>query len=197
MRIIAGTKKGMNLLAPKGMSTRPVTDRVKESIFSIMYKWGLPEDAMAADLFCGTGSMGLEALSRGARFVTFIDRDRQVIELLERNIAKAGFVKESKVISHNIFSIGAPVEEEMYDLVFVDPPYEMSTNCDIGTRVYSLMKLIDLQVKEGAVVILRTHEKALTLELYGTLEQIDQRTWGGMKVTFYEKKTREAIMENL
>lgn len=197
MRIIAGTKKGMNLLAPKGMDTRPVTDRVKESIFNIMIKWDLPGDAMVADLFCGTGSMGLEALSRGAKFVTFVDRDRSAVALLEKNIEKAGFVMESKVISHNIFPIGAPVDEEMYDLVFVDPPYELSTNCDIGSRVYGLMKIIDLQVKEGAIVILRTHLRALALELYGTLEQIDKREWGSMKVMFYQKKTKAEILENL
>lgn len=197
MRIIAGSKKGMKLLAPRGSDTRPYTDRVKESVFNIMMKWGLPEDAMAADLFCGTGSMGLEALSRGARFVTFIDRDRQAIELLEKNIEKAGFVKESKVIRHNIFSIGAPADEELYDLVFVDPPYELSTNCDIGSPVYGLMKLLNLQVREGGIVILRTHLRSVVLELYGLLEEIDKREWGSMKVMFYQKKTKDEIMENL
>ena len=197
MRIIAGTKRGMKLLSPKGMDTRPVTDRVKESIFDIMQKWHLPAEAMVADLFSGTGSMGLEALSRGARFVTFIDRSREVIGLLERNIEKAGFVRDSKTICHNIFPIGAPVDDEMYDLVFVDPPYAMSQNSDIGSRVYALMKLIDLQVKEDAIVILRTDEHALVLELYGLLEQIDLRQWGSMKVMFYQKKTKQQILENL
>ncbi|MHC5123479.1 MAG: RsmD family RNA methyltransferase [Planctomycetota bacterium] len=73
MRIIAGTKKGMKLLPPKGNDTRPITDRVKESLFSILYTKGMLEDMVVADLFCGTGSMGLEALSRGAKFCTFID----------------------------------------------------------------------------------------------------------------------------
>ncbi|MHC5116371.1 MAG: RsmD family RNA methyltransferase [Planctomycetota bacterium] len=70
MRIIAGTKKGMKLLPPKGNDTRPITDRVKESLFSILYTKGMLEDMVVADLFCGTGSMGLEALSRGAKFCT-------------------------------------------------------------------------------------------------------------------------------
>jgi hypothetical protein len=72
MRIIAGTKKGMKLLPPKGRDTRPITDRVKESLFSILYTKGMLEDVVVADLFCGTGSMGLEALSRGAKFCTFM-----------------------------------------------------------------------------------------------------------------------------
>ena len=87
MRIIAGSKRGMKLLSPKGRDTRPITDRVKESVFNIMQKWDLPAGAVAADLFCGTGSMGLEALSRGAQWVTFIDKDRRAIELLDRNLS--------------------------------------------------------------------------------------------------------------
>lgn len=197
MRIIAGLKRGLKLLPPKGKDTRPITDRVKESVFSIIYKWDLPADAMVADLFCGTGSMGLEALSRGARWVTFMDKGRTAVELLEKNIAKAGFVAQSKVICHNILNIGAVVQEEMYDLVFVDPPYEMSKNCDIGSKVYSLMKTINLQVKEGAIVILRTHLRALVLELYGELEQIDKREWGNMKVMFFRKTTREKLLEEM
>lgn len=187
----------MKLLSPKGRDTRPVTDRVKESVFNIMQKWGLPGDAVAADLFCGTGSMGLEALSRGAKWITFVDKDRRAIELLDRNIAKAGFVAESRTICYNVLHIGAVVQEEMYDLVFVDPPYEMSTSCDIGTKVYGLMKLIDMQVKEDAIVILRTHLRALVLELYGGMELIDKREWGNMKVMFYRKTTREKLIAEM
>lgn len=188
MRIISGSKRGMRLLSPKGRDTRPITDRVKESVFNIMTKWDLPADAMAADLFCGTGSMGLEALSRGARWVTFIDRDRRAVEILEQNIAKAGFVDQSRSICHNVLTLGAVVQEDMYDLVFVDPPYEMSTSCRQGTRVGALMEKIDLQVKEGAIVILRTHLRALVPEAYGQLEQIDKREWGNMKVMFFKKR---------
>ena len=85
----------------------------------------------------------------------------------------------------------------MYDLVFVDPPYEMSTSCDIGTRIHGLMKLINLQVTEGAIVILRTHLRALVLELYSELQQIDKREWGNMKVLFFQKQTREKLIAEL
>lgn len=189
MRIIAGSKRGMKLLSPKGRDTRPITDRAKESVFNIMFKWGLPADAVAADLFCGTGSMGLEALSRGAKWVTFIDRDRRAVEILEQNIAKAGFVGQSRTICHNVLTIGAPVQEDLYDLVFIDPPYEMSTNCDPDTRIGRLIQQVDLQVKEGAIVVLRTHLRALAADLYGDLEKIDQREWGNMKVMFFRKQT--------
>ena len=71
MRIIAGTKRGMKLLSPKTDISRPIIDRVKESLFSVLYKYDLPKDKMVADLFSGVGSMGLEAISRGAKWVTF------------------------------------------------------------------------------------------------------------------------------
>ncbi len=197
MRIIAGSKRGMKLLSPKGRDTRPITDRVKESVFNIMQKWDLPAGAVAADLFCGTGSMGLEALSRGAQWITFIDKDRRAIELLDRNIAKAGFLDASRSLCHNVLNIGAVVQEQMYDLVFIDPPYEMSTSCDIGTRIHALMNLVNLQVKDDAIVILRTHLRALVLELYGQLERIDKREWGNMKVMFYRKQTREKLIAEM
>lgn len=194
MRIIAGTKKGMKLLSPKGDETRPITDRVKESLFNILFSKGKIEDIVAADLFCGTGSMGLEALSRGARWVTFIDGSRQVVEILKQNIAKAGFLSQSKSVCANILRVGAAPTPQfgLYDLVFCDPPYEMSRNCGPGTKVGKLMELIDQQVKEGALVVLRTHLRSLVDDRYGQLEMIDKREWGNMKIAFFEKRSVES-----
>lgn len=186
MRIIAGSKRGMKLLPPAGRDTRPITDRAKESLFNILYNHGLPEGAVAADLFCGTGSMGLEALSRGAAWVTFFDKDRRVMEILRKNIERAAFQNQCKAIAANIFSVGAALTEQgLYDLVFVDPPYVMSASSGEGSRVASLMELIAEQVKPGAIVILRTHDDALTLDCYGRLKAFDTRCWGTMKLVFY------------
>ncbi len=189
MRIIAGSKRGMKLLSPEGRDTRPITDRVKESVFNILYTKGYLEDRIVADLFCGTGSMGLEALSRGAKWVTFVDKDRRVIEILKRNITKADFAAQSKAVSGNIFRIGAPPTPEygLYDLVFVDPPYVMSNECGTGSQVGKLMELLSEQVRPGGLAILRTHERAVVLANYAELMQVDQRSWGTMTVTFYCK----------
>jgi 16S rRNA (guanine966-N2)-methyltransferase len=207
MRIIAGSKRGMRLLSPKGTDTRPVTDRVKESLFNILFTKGRLEDSVAADLFCGTGSMGLEALSRGAKWVTFIDGSRSVVEILNQNIAKADFLGESKSVCANILRVGAaPTPEHgLYDLVFCDPPYEMSRNCGPGTKVGKLMEMLDTQVKEGGMVVLRTHLRSLVEDQYGQLHAVDQREWGTMKVIFFEKispenqakKDAEAITESM
>ena len=185
MRIIAGTKRGMKLLSPKTFDTRPITDRVKESVFSIIYKYDLPAEKKVADVFCGTGSLGLEALSRGASFVTFIERAPKVVETLNKNIERAGFVKNTKVIRANAFQIGAPVgfEEEKYDLVFVDPPYKMSINTKAGSQLYSLLILLNDQLAENGIAIVRTQSSVHLLDEYENLRIIDRRQWGTMAVT--------------
>jgi 16S rRNA (guanine966-N2)-methyltransferase len=189
MRIIAGSKRGMKLFSPEGMDTRPITDRVKESVFNILFSKGYPDGCVVADLFCGTGSMGLEALSRGAAWATFIDNDRRVIEILNRNIAKADFIDQSKAVCANILKVGAAPTPEygLYELVFVDPPYAMSQDCELNSRTGKLMCLIGQQVKDNGLVILRTHQQAQVLECYDQLAQIDIRTWGNMTVRFYRK----------
>ena len=95
------------MFSPKTMASRPITDRVKESLFNVLYNYGLPEGKIVADLFCGVGSLGLEALSRGAEFVTFVEKDPKIIATLKKNIEKAGFVRESKVIRADAFKIGS------------------------------------------------------------------------------------------
>ena len=101
MRIISGTKRGMTILPPNGSDTRPITDRVKESIFDVLYKYNLIENRIVADLFCGTGSFGLESISRGAKEAIFVDMDRRAIEILRKNIDKADFAAQSRVVCAN------------------------------------------------------------------------------------------------
>lgn len=191
MRIIAGSKRGMKLFPPKNYDTRPITDRVKESLFSVLYKYDVIEDGVIADLFCGTGSLGLEAISRGAKWVTFVEKDQKVTAILERNIEKAGFAAESKVIRANAFKIGAPIEvegpaEEKYNLVFVDPPYMMSTHTDTDSQLGRLLLLLCEQLADEGVVSVRTHKGSVLPDEYGRLKIIDKRQWGNMAVTLLQ-----------
>jgi 16S rRNA (guanine966-N2)-methyltransferase len=191
MRIISGTHRGMNLFAPKDMKTRPITDRAKESLFNVLFKYNIIENGVVADLFCGTGSMGMECLSRGARWVSFIDSGRQVIPLLERNIAKAGYGDRCRVIASNAFKSGAPVpsgcpDRPTYDLVFVDPPYEMSRDTSIVSPLGKLLSLISQQVRRGGLVVVRAHENSNVLPQYAALRSIDHRRWGTTAVTLLE-----------
>ncbi len=179
----------MNLLSPKKQVSRPITDRVKESLFSVLYKYGLPDGAIAADLFCGVGSLGLEALSRGATFVTFIERDPRIIPALNKNIEKAGFVKESKVIRANAFKIGAMVDSdrEKYGLVFVDPPYADTVDVRLDSPLSGLLNLLGAQVGSDGIVIVRTGQRVSLLERYGEFLILERRTWGTMVVNILGK----------
>ena len=185
MRIISGSKRGMALLGPKGSDTRPITDRVKESLFSVLYKYDIIEGRIIADLFCGTGSMGLEAISRGAAKAIFVDSSRAAIERLESNIQKAGFAEKSKVIRSNAFKIGSGTEPA--DLIFVDPPYAASRDVDEGSQIQKLLDLLSAQTSAGAIVVVRTHAEVNLLEKYAQLSIIDRRKWGTMAVTILQR----------
>jgi len=190
MRIIAGSKRGMKLLSPKTQESRPITDRVKESLFSVLYKYDLPNGKMVADLFCGVGSLGLETLSRGAEFVTFVEKDPKIIKILEKNIEKARFVKESKVVRANAFKIGAPVEEQKYTVIFVDPPYLTTQETAEGSLLAELLNILQGQLAPDGIVIVRTDRRTELLEQYGRLQIIEQRQWGTMAVTILQQKSR-------
>jgi len=178
----------MKLLSPKTKVSRPITDRVKESLFSILYKYDLPS-AVAADLFSGVGSLGLEALSRGAEFVTFVEQDPKIVLVLNKNIEKAGFIKESKVIRANAFKIGALVDSsrQKYGLVFVDPPYADTKDVQTGSPLGGLLDLLGEQVAGDGIVVVRTDQKVSLLERYGEFRVVERRRWGTMTVTLLQK----------
>jgi 16S rRNA (guanine966-N2)-methyltransferase len=187
MRIIAGAKRGMKLLSPKTDVSRPITDRVKESLFNVLWNYGFPKDKILADLFCGVGSLGLEALSRGAEFVTFVEKDPKIIATLKRNIEKAGFAGESKVIRADAFKIGAPVNERKYDLIFVDPPYSASRETETGSPLGKLLVLLNEQLSQNGIVVVRTEKQIELVERYSLLKVIERRQWGTMAVIIYRK----------
>lgn len=120
MRIVGGSRKGARIFAPKGRDTRPTSDRVREAAFSIL---GSIDGLTVLDLFAGSGALGLEALSRGAASVTFVESDPAALEAIERNLAKLGLEGARVVRSDAVKHIARTAER--YDLVFLDPPYEM------------------------------------------------------------------------
>ena len=190
MRIIAGSKRGLRLLSPKGEVSRPIVDRVKESLFSVLYGYGLPAGAFAADLFSGVGSLGLEALSRGAQFVTFVERYSEIEAVLEHNIERAGFVGQSKVIKANAFKVGAPVDSEghKYNLVFVDPPYAATRDVSENSQLAGLMDILARQVADGGLVVVRTEKNIELLNKYDVFEVEQRRSWGSMNIALLRKK---------
>jgi len=178
----------MHLLCPKTQDTRPITDRVKESLFNILNNYGLLIDQRVADLFSGVGSLGLEALSRDAAFVTFVEQDPKIAAYLEKNIAKAGFVARTRVVRANAFRCGAPPEAAGpgYDLVFVDPPYARTREVGAGSLLAQLFEVLAGQVVEKGVVVVRTEAGVTLPESYGPFTAIDARNWGSMSIVLYQ-----------
>ena len=129
MRIIAGQYRGRTLAALRDLSIRPTADRVKQTIFDILSTRVDLEGATVLDLFAGSGSLGLEALSRGASHTTFIEKARPSLEALEKNIRSLGCADRTTVHQADVFWFLRNAHQP-YDLVFVDPPYALET---IGT----------------------------------------------------------------
>ena len=122
MRIIAGAWRGRPLISPEGRATRPTSDRAREGLFSMLQsRLGTFEGLRAADLFAGTGAIGLEALSRGAASCTFIDNDRSAIATLQRNLAAFDARERADVRTQGIEHAQPPAAP--CDIVFMDPPY--------------------------------------------------------------------------
>lgn len=123
MRIITGKVKGIHLFTPKNYDVRPTADRVKESVFDILGSKVV--DAKVLDAFAGTGNLGLEAWSRGAASVTFVDKSRESLQLVRRNIDKCHAEDECEVLQGDVAEVIKKLarQGESFDLVFADPPY--------------------------------------------------------------------------
>ena len=181
MRIIAGEFRGRRLLDPEqlagGSVTRPITDRVKQSLFDVLTP--VIADARVYDCFAGTGSMGLEAISRGASSATFFEKDRSALGRLQKNIAALGVQDRSRVIAMDLFKWFAAnaTPDTRADLIFLDPPYRF-----VREKPNELAALAG-QMAQGhlgpeGIVIFR-HERGDELSL-PNLQCFDRREYGSM-----------------
>jgi 16S rRNA (guanine966-N2)-methyltransferase len=123
VRIIAGSRKGARIFAPKGLETRPTADRVREAAFNLLGPYAA-EDVNVLDLFAGSGAMGLEALSRGAAHATFVEHDRDACRTINRNLDKLGLDNATVLCQDALTALRADARQgTRYDLVLLDPPY--------------------------------------------------------------------------
>lgn len=133
MRIIAGEWRGRKLVAPAGQQTRPTADRTRETLFSMLVsRLGGFDDFRVADLYAGSGALGLEALSRGAAHATFVETDRAAIKAIEANVAT--FEAASRVAIRNVSADNLP-KSHPFDLVFADPPYMPGSGTAVAEAV--------------------------------------------------------------
>ena len=183
MRVIAGTAKGTVLKTPEGLATRPTTDRVKEAMFSII-QFDLP-GARVLDLFGGTGQLGIEALSRGAKSAVFVDAADSACRLIKDNLKKTKMDSQGRVIRADYLTFLKNCKDQ-FDIILLDPPYievflENSLN---------LITEIDILQTNGIIVTERPVEKELTWNFPGFSRSRDYK-YGKTLLTVYRKESKE------
>jgi len=187
MRIIAGFHRGRKIEAPEGLTTRPMTDRVRENLFNIIAA-EIP-DAVVLDLFCGSGALGLESLSRGAAAATFVDADGEAIKVVETNCQRLGFKERVRILRRDALRPGAwirPAGAESYTLLLVDPPYKMTADPAGRQRLADMAQALARLgcVAPHAVAMLRAERgTALALPWEG-FDLADERSYGTTTLYF-------------
>ena len=183
MRIIAGQFRGRGLVSVHDRSVRPTTDRAKQSIFDMLSHRMDLQGVEVLDLFAGSGSLGLEALSRGARHVVFVDKARQSTQILEKNIAALGCHTQCTVYPADVFWF-LKNTRRVFDLVFVDPPYRLEEIGSLPTAVYR-----SPAVRNGSLVVME-HSKESDIDLPASMFKILKKPFGQTTVLLLEVKSK-------
>jgi len=171
VRIIAGSRKGHSIAAPKGLDTRPTADRVREAVFNLVAPW--VEGAQVLDLFAGSGAMGLEALSRGAARAVFVEGDPAACRTIEQNLDKLGL--RGEVRCGDVLPAIAN-ERRRYDLVFCDPPYAERDHQALARYLPGLL------ADDGLLVF----ETSAKVEPELPLTKRTSRRYGAARITLFE-----------
>jgi 16S rRNA (guanine966-N2)-methyltransferase len=176
LRVIAGEFKGRRLLVPKDDFCRPTLDRVKESIFNVV--GGDIEGREVLDLFCGTGSLGIEALSRGAKNAVFVDSNRKAIELAQKNISMLDLDKRSNFILSDILRFDWLRVGKGFGLVLADPPYELM----VGDKLIEQLVGKEILAGGGLLIFERSRQEAVKAE---PLKLLKSLKFGQTEVDFF------------
>ncbi len=184
MRVISGSARGLKLSAPEGLSTRPTTDRIKESLFNIIAfdLYG----CRFLDLFSGSGGIGIEALSRGAVKAVFVDHAQSSIKVIKSNIEKARLSDRAEVLCMNVGAAVAALgkRNESFDIIFMDPPYSM------GLTDSTLYSILDAGILAPEGMIIAEQSVQETVPEIEDLEIVRIKDYKITKMTFLEAKKR-------
>lgn len=181
MRIIGGERKGHRLVEWHAAGIRPLRDRVRAALFDILGEVVIGADFL--DLFAGTGAVGLEALSRGARRATFVDSSPKAIEIIHANLKKLRYEDRAEVIRANVLeAIGRLWRRgRRFDLVFMGAPYSQG----LTQRALTHLSTYNL-LREGGILIAEIHKSEVLAPHYGELVRVRDRTYGDSRLVFYE-----------
>ncbi len=188
MRIIAGKAKGVRLSALSSRQTRPILDRAKESMFSILGDSVL--DSVVLDLFAGTGSLGIEALSRGAKRCLFVENSTNAIKVIKNNLRETNLLKRTVVLKINVFRLLDFIKNKdiKFDLILVAPPYKLlDIDCGDRKRIFSLLETFVSRriINEKGIIVLQHHKKQKVIqECFKQLNVIDERQYSNTQLTF-------------
>lgn len=181
MRVVGGRLRGRNLASPETMAIRPTTDRVRESLFNILaHLDGDPiENARVLDLFSGTGALGIEALSRGARFCLFVDDGAEARGLLRENVENLGLTGITKIFRRDATSLGPVTPHEPFSLVFADPPYGK------GLGEKALQSAVEGGWLAANALVVLEEAGAASPNPGEDFELLDERTYGEIVIRLY------------
>jgi 16S rRNA (guanine966-N2)-methyltransferase len=182
MRVIAGIARGRRLASPPaGAATRPTSDKVREALFSVLGEAVL--EARVLDLFAGTGALGIEALSRGARHATFVEADRGLCEIVRQNLATVGLGDRATVLTRDVRRAASALTGGPYDLVLMDPPYSKG----LEGEALRMLVAAHLLAPDALVVVEHTSRETPTLppEVAAVLEPERTRVYGDTAFTTY------------
>ena len=177
MRVITGSARGRRLKTPETYDIRPTTDNVKEAVFNII-QFDV-EGRRVLDLFAGTGQLGIEALSRGAREAVFVDRDREAVKIVRENLKICGL--QAAVRQEDALS--ALRREEKFDLIFVDPPYDAGLYAEVLETIKSVDKLTD-----GGIIICEARRDEPLPDLAAPYGRRKEYRYGKVKIAVYTKE---------
>jgi len=181
VRVISGERKGHKLKAPKGMEVRPTEDKIKESLFNILRP--LIEDATVLDLFGGSGGIGIEFLSRGAKIAYFVDISNESISCIRENLTHTKLIDRSNIINKDAIRALSYFKDNnlKFDYIYLDPPFKKH---DLLIKTLEIISNNKLIFDKGIIII--EHEKEFNLENeYYNLIRYDYRSYGSKSLSFY------------
>ena len=181
MRIVAGSLGGRRLSAPRDDATRPTADRVREALFSIL---GPLAGARGLDLYAGTGALGLEALSRGASSVAFVESRRAALDALRQNILSLGVTERTLVVARPVErAVAALSAAAPFDLAFADPPYAALST---GEAAHALGAILGPPILSPGARVIVEHASSSSPPGWASLELCETRRYGDTSLSFYE-----------
>lgn len=181
MRVTTGLARGRNLEAPQGLDTRPSSDMTKQAVFNIIQNY--VEGAVFVDLFAGSGQMGIEALSRGAKTAIFTDTSNKAIEVIKANLKHCGLMEQARVAQMDAKSFLQGASQK-FDIVFLDPPYQKQ-------MIDEVLPILVSKMAESGIIICETERNEQLPEEAGNFVRHKTYLYGKAKITVYREREEQ------